>query len=171
VNIFTFGYGNRAIFELAPLVFELRPFCVIDVRLRPWTRQPGWSLPELKAQFAGEYHWWRSLGNVNFEKGGKVKLFDERKGMKKLVALMRQGISPILLCAEQSPDACHRTLIAEKLAALTGDAQVIHLPFITDSPTERVDEQLALWPRTRAGPKLPRLPTTGSKRTQKRPDK
>jgi len=143
VNIFTFGYGGRASWELTPLVFELRPCCVIDVRLRPWTKQPGWSLPELKAQFAGEYHWCRSLGNVNFVRGGPVKLFDQRKGMKKLVELMRSGVSPILLCAERDPTGCHRIAIAEKLAKLTG-APVIHLPLLTDSPVKRVDEQLAL---------------------------
>jgi len=170
VNIFTFGYGGRQVATLAAFVAEFHAV-VIDVRLKPWTKQPGWSLSDLKAVFAEEYHWWgRSLGNLNF-KGGTVKLADEKKGMKKLVALMRAGIAPILLCAEQSPDSCHRTMIAEKLAALTGDAQVIHLPFITDSPTDRVDEQLPLWPRTQAVPKLPRLPTNRSKRTQKRPDK
>jgi len=84
------------------------------------------------------------LGNVNFVRGGPVKLFDQRKGMKKLVELMRGGISPMLLCAEQNPNSCHRTMIAEKLAALTGDAQVIHLPLLTDSPVKRVEEQLAL---------------------------
>jgi uncharacterized protein DUF488 len=101
-------------------------------------------MPNLKAQFDGEYHWWgRSLGNLNFAKGGKVKLADEKKGMRKLVELVRSGISPILLCAEQNPESCHRTVIAEKLAKLIG-AQVIHLPLLTAGPTKRVDEQLAL---------------------------
>jgi hypothetical protein len=64
--------------------------------------------------------------------------------MKKLVELMRSGISPILRCAEALPESCHRTLIAENLAKLITGAQVIHLPLLTASPVERVDEQLAL---------------------------
>jgi len=88
VNIFTFGYGGRQVATLAAFVAEFHAV-VIDVRLKPWTKQPGWSLSDLKAVFAEEYHWWgRSLGDLNF-KGGTVKLADEKKGMKKLVALMR----------------------------------------------------------------------------------
>lgn len=95
-TIYGYGYGGRPVEQLAALV-ALHEAVVIDVRLKPWTKQPGWSLSELKAVFAGRYHWWRELGNTNYEEGGKVKLLDEKKGIAKLVKLIGAGESVVLL--------------------------------------------------------------------------
>ena len=168
-TVYTFGYGGRQVETLAALV-ALHEAVVIDVRLKPWTKQPGWSLAELKTVFADRYHWVQALGNTNFEKGGKVRLKDEKNGIGVLVKMIRAGESPILLCGERDPSGCHRTVIANLVAKLTG-ATVVHLPLpLADRPGP-TEDQLPLWPRTQAVPKLPRLPTNRSKRTQKRPDK
>jgi len=168
-TIYTFGYGGRQVETLAALV-ALHQAVVIDVRLKPWTKQPGWSLSELKTVFADCYHWVQALGNTNFEKGGKVRLKDEQTGIEGLVKMIRAGESPILLCGERDPSGCHRTVIANLVAKLT-DAQVIHLPLPLAGRTEPADEQLGLFSWARPGHKLPQSDTIRPKRTQKRPKK
>src|SRR5882762_4591587 len=133
-TIYTFGYGGRQVQTLAALV-ALHEAILIDVRLKPWTKQPGWSLGELKMVFTDRYHWVQALGNTNFEKGGKVRLKDEKKGIGLLVQMVRAGESPILLCGERDPSGCHRSVIANLVAKLTG-ATVVHLPISLGIPAE-----------------------------------
>jgi uncharacterized protein (DUF488 family) len=136
---FTYGYGGRDPKELAAFVAEYDAE-VIDCRLRPWTRQPGWSLSELKERFGEAYHWWRCLGNEHF-KGGKPKLKDAKKGLALLVKLI-ETTSPILLCGERNPWVCHRRLIAEKLQKKTG-CRIVHLPVLPPKP-KKIAAQLSL---------------------------
>ena len=136
---YTFGYGGREVDTLAALVAEYDAV-VIDVRLKPWTKQKGWSLSELKARFGEAYHWWRCLGNVNLKTGGKPKLYDAKKGLGLLVKLI-ETTSPILLCGERNPWVCHRRMIAERLQKKVG-CRIVHLPLLERSKTPV--EQLTL---------------------------
>jgi len=136
---YTFGYGGRKVDELAALVAQYDAV-IIDVRLKPWTKQPGWSLSELKARFGEAYHWWRCLGNVNFA-GGKPKLQDAKKGLGLLVQLIETSC-PILLCGERNPWTCHRRMIAERLQKQTG-CRIVHLPVLRPAG-EKAPAQLTL---------------------------
>ena len=138
--VLTYGYGGRKVDELAAFVAEYDAV-IIDVRLQPFSGQPGWSLRELKARFGEQYHWWRSLGNTNF-KGGKPKLQDARKGLGLLVKLM-ETTSPLLLCGERNPWVCHRRLIAERLQKKTG-CRIVHLPLLRMDRSEQQPKQLSL---------------------------
>jgi uncharacterized protein (DUF488 family) len=137
---YTFGYGGRDPKELAAFVAEYEAV-VIDVRLKPWTKQKGWSLPELKKRFGDQYHWVRALGNTNF-RGGRIKLLDPKKGMARLMTYLEAGTPPLLLCGERSPNGCHRSAIAHMVARKTG-ARVVHLPAL-ECQTIPKPQQLSL---------------------------
>lgn len=138
--ILTYGYAGRDPEELAALVAEYDAV-ILDCRLKPWTKQPGWSLPELKARFADQYHWVRALGNTNFEKGGRIKLLDAKKGLRRVLDVLADGAVPLLLCAERNPWICHRRTIAEMVAEQVG-ARIVHLPLLRLDRNEQVAEQL-----------------------------
>ena len=145
VVLYTFGYGGRSVEELASIVAEYDAV-IVDVRLRPFSGQKGWSLPELKARFGEAYHWWRCLGNVNFA-GGTPKLKDAKKGLA-LLAQLIETTSPILLCGERNPWICHRRMIAERLHKKVG-CRVVHLPVLergksSARATKKAPQQLTL---------------------------
>jgi len=140
VVLYTFGYGGRSVEELASIVAECDAV-IVDVRLKPFNGQKGWSLPDLKARFGEAYHWWRCLGNVNFA-GGTPKLKDAKKGVA-LLAQLIETTSPILLCGERNPWMCHRRMIAERLQKKVG-CRVIHLPLLRLDRSAKIAEQLTL---------------------------
>lgn len=123
--IYTFGYGGRGVEELAALV-ELHGATIVDVRRVPFTKQPGWSRPELSHRFHDHYVHVRALGNVNYERGGAVKLQSAAKGLRLLVEMIRAGTPPLLLCGERNPAQCHRSTIAALVAKQTG-CVIVHL--------------------------------------------
>ena len=139
--ILTFGYAGRSVDDLAAIVAEYDAV-ILDCRLKPWTKQAGWSLPELKARFVDQYHWVRALGNTNFEKGGTIKLLDAKKGLRRVLDVLAEGAVPLLLCAERSPWQCHRRVIAESVAEKVG-CRVLHLPLLPSRSAGR-PAQLAL---------------------------
>ena len=116
VVLYTFGYGGRSVEELASIVAEYDAV-IVDVRLKPFSGQKGWSLPELKARFGEAYHWWRRLGNVNVKTGGKPKLCDAKKG---LALLVQQGVIP----KADAIDRLYEIALAHALVRTLGDDRV-----------------------------------------------
>lgn len=55
-------------------------------------------------------------------------LMDEREAVKDFVTCYNGVYDAVcLLCAEPTPEHCHRRLLAEKIAEKLGDAEIIHL--------------------------------------------
>lgn len=129
------------------LVGELRAagvVRVIDVRLRPQSRRPGMSKTKLGLRLAENgiaYEHWRELGTpieirVQYRRGAtraaaaayrEHLLHDACEALQQLNATVRDGPPTALLCLEAEAARCHRRVICEELARLTGRLAVIDL--------------------------------------------
>jgi uncharacterized protein (DUF488 family) len=56
-----------------------------------------------------------------------TKLMDERRIPETLDRHGFETLASCLLCSEASPEHCHRSLVAERLASRWGDVEIIHL--------------------------------------------
>ncbi len=148
---YTFGYSGRSPHQLAALAEEYTAI-VVDVRLKPLSRQVGWSRSALTRRFPGRYVWVPALGNLNY-KGGPIRLQDVDVGLRQIVGMIEAGVTPILLCVESDPEQCHRSLVATLVSQRT-DCEIVHLPLLRG---------------TRQGLKMPRTEAKGAQRTRKRP--
>lgn len=137
----TIGYEG---FQPHEWLVELRACgveVVVDVRDMPLSRRRGFSktaLRETLAEHGVEYVHMRSLGNpkpmrdalksgLAFEEftGLFATVLDDRcDALDELRALA--ALRPVcLVCFEEDPTKCHRTLVAERVAALSDGALVV----------------------------------------------
>ncbi len=142
--IFTIGYEKRSIDDLIWLLQSRRVARVVDVRLTPWSRRPGFSKKRLGAalEAAGiAYEHMGGLGNPpeirdiylagNAEAGHRR--FREHLGngasaaIDELVEIAdREPVA--LLCLERDAFRCHRSVVASVAAErMGGERSTIHL--------------------------------------------
>jgi hypothetical protein len=116
----SFGYGRATARDLALVAAD--DCLVVDVRLRPFSRKPGFSRDELRARFGDRYVWLKEAGNAALDTGG-VRFVDEDLATCILAALLK--LAPcIILCGCSDARACHRTVLLEKVADLVPDLAV-----------------------------------------------
>lgn len=109
-KLYTFGYGNKH----TTASLALLPGLVMDVRLSPRSRFPGWSKAELERLLGDRYMHNEALGNVLFKTGG-VRFKDDAKGFEILLAELERG--PVtILCGCGCVKECHRLVIANRAA-------------------------------------------------------
>lgn len=121
-TLFSAGYAGQTADAFAAFV-EREDLTVADVRLKPFSRMPGWSRKALAARFGDRYVWIPELGNLNYQ-GGPIRLQDERAGLATLRALLETR-AVVVLCVCADPTRCHRTVVT---AALAGEVSVRHWP-------------------------------------------
>lgn len=118
--LYTFGYGVRH----TTAVLALLPGLIMDVRLSPRSRIPGWNKFELERALGDRYMHVEELGNVLFKTNG-VRLKDDAKGFEILLAELERG--PVtILCGCGDVRGCHRLVIANRAANRYG-VKVEHL--------------------------------------------
>ncbi len=142
--LYSIGHGNRTMDEFAPLLTAQAIETLIDVRAQPHSsRHPQFSKDALRQameKLGIVYHWaGRQLGGRRpvrpdsrhpaLEEGlrGYADFMESEpfvRSAAQLVALASKAPAAIL-CAERSPERCHRRLIADYLA-LWG-VEVTHL--------------------------------------------
>jgi len=149
-TLYTVGHGNRSMEEFVAVLTGKAIRTLVDVRAQPHSsRYPRFSkdaLREFMEQIEIVYHWaGRQLGgrrparpdsphrSLDEDLRGyadhmETELF--RKSATQLVHLAARSPTAIL-CAESSPQRCHRRLIADYLA-LRG-VEVIHLIGVDDA--------------------------------------
>ncbi|HET6763904.1 MAG TPA: DUF488 domain-containing protein [Longimicrobiaceae bacterium] len=109
---------------------------LVDVRAVASSRRPGFSKTKLSENVAGRgigYLHLRALGTpADGRAAARAGRHDEMKAifaeqlqtpgaqqeLESLAEIVRQGRRACLLCFEADPEHCHRTLVAEALAAL-----------------------------------------------------
>jgi uncharacterized protein (DUF488 family) len=143
-TLYTFGHSNRPLDEFVSLLVEQDVRSLVDVRAQPSsTRFPRFSMDALREAMEHSeivYHWaGRQLGGRRSAKpDSRHCALDEAlrgyadymetdqfaRSAAQLVHLAAQSPTAIL-CAERSPEQCHRRLIADYLT-LQG-VEVIHL--------------------------------------------
>ncbi len=136
--IYTFGYGGKKPDQLATIMETLNWPVIIDVRLSPYTKVPGWSIGDLRLRFGTTYRSVPQFGNGAYRSGG-IRIVDLDAGIESI-----RGLAPdhdlILLCAESSPVGCHRICVAEAIEGKLG------IPFAGDLPLKRkgLERQLSI---------------------------
>src|SRR5688572_22036668 len=79
-TIFTFGYSGRDPSELMQDQAQLDAL-VVDVRYRPFSKDPRWTKENLKELLGENYRWIGKFGNTNY-KGSEIRLDDPEMGLK-----------------------------------------------------------------------------------------
>ena len=102
------------------------PGVVIDVRLTPYSKLPGWNTEDLQRSYQARYMHIRELGNLHHHRGLPIKLVDEENGLQQLQCWLEQ-FNILLLCGCYKVETCHRGYIADHLAART-QVPICHLP-------------------------------------------
>ena len=144
MRLYTIGFTRKSAERFFGLLRQAGVRRVIDVRLQNESQLAGFAkkadLPWLLRELAGiEYSHLRVLSPTK-------DLLDRRlrSGLpwpeyeREFVALLRERkverevgkevlADACLLCAEDSPDECHRRLVAEYLARHLGSIEIVHL--------------------------------------------
>lgn len=123
-TIYTYGYSNSDPQHLARYAAHVDAI-VIDTRMKPVSRNPGWNKGRLQALLGERYLHVGALGNVNYKTGGEIKLADPDRGVE-IVSGVLTNHPVILLCACKDVAECHRKVAAELIAEHTG-AAINHL--------------------------------------------
>jgi uncharacterized protein (DUF488 family) len=128
--LFTVGYQGRAIDEFVRLLLDQSVEVVIDVRLRPSSRRPGFSKTPLAASCAEagiHYQHERDLGTPAdildaFRKTGiyhwddYVTHLDSHPEVLNDAIELASDLSTCLVCFEADPMECHRRFVADRIA-------------------------------------------------------
>jgi uncharacterized protein (DUF488 family) len=145
ITVYSVGHGNRSLDELLRLLTTNGIKTLFDIRSYPYSRRfPHFCRDALREALNArgmDYHWaGRQLGGMRkpadpashpaltedslrgFAEYMETDLFD--RAIRQLLNLSAAGNTAIL-CAEKSPDRCHRALICDYL--LLKNANVIHL--------------------------------------------
>lgn len=143
MELFTVGYENRTVRQLVRLLEEHEVGRLVDVRERPFSRKKGFSatpLAEALRKAGIVYEPGFGLGNPDeirsLWKNGDLEVGKRRyRGLlqngrrdrvEHVIALAGVG-TVALLCLEDDPDDCHRSVIAEEAARLDPRVTVRHL--------------------------------------------
>jgi len=140
----TIGYEGYGHSEWMSTLAENEVEAVVDVRDVPLSRKRGFSKSQLATalESAGiEYLHVRALGNPRSYRealkhgmdfmtfaGQFISLLDEREDALGEVLSRAQESRVCLLCFEEDPHRCHRSLVAERLSSMSeGQIEVVHL--------------------------------------------
>ncbi len=142
-TLFTIGYEKRSIEDMLWLLRAHDVECVVDVRLKPWSRKPGFSKTKLAASLADggvDYVHAGGLGNPpeirELYLAGKPEAGHRayRRHLSNGASAALEGIIAslgdkrvALLCLERDSRVCHRSVVAQMIAERTGERAVIDL--------------------------------------------
>jgi len=139
--LYTIGYEKRSIDDLLWVLRARGIDCVVDVRLKPWSRRPGFSKTKLAASLADggiDYVHAGGLGNPpNIRElylAGKPE-----EGHRAFRRHLSNGASPALdeliasigdkrialLCLERDAQVCHRSVVAHMVAERANGGRVV----------------------------------------------
>jgi uncharacterized protein (DUF488 family) len=144
--VYTIGYTRKSLEEFIHLLQEAGVDAVIDVRLRNTSQLAGFAKRDdlaylLHAGFSIEYEHqldlaptpeilegYRASGDWPAFEAAFRQLLAQRQADELGRELLARYRQPCLLCAEPTPDRCHRRLIAEFWAGTLPGVEVKHLP-------------------------------------------
>ena len=143
-KIFTAGYSGHTPAQLKKAADQLNAV-VIDIRLKPFSRVPGWSKNELQTLFGtnegNRYLSMRELGNLAIELGGPMRLASAEIGIRD-VLFWANRCPVILLC--QCPEfvSCHRRMVSDLLKEHGIQTQELSWPEVETAGTIKC---ISLW--------------------------
>ena len=121
MRIYTLGYSGRTP-EQVEWAALLRSAVLVDVRLRPRSRDPAWTAGRLRAALGDRYVHLRGFGNLNYRGDGPIRLADFAGALAELRDWLDRtgGENVMLLCVCRDVETCHRRVVAERLAEALG---------------------------------------------------
>ena len=144
IELYTIGFTGKSAQQFFELLEKSAVQTLVDTRLNNTSQLSGFAKGNDLAWFA------QKIGNMRYEhrldlapskelltqyrakqmdwkeySEGYLNLLDERKIARKMDPAALQGCC--FLCSEHSPEKCHRRLLAEYLAHVHGDLQIVHL--------------------------------------------
>jgi len=144
-TIYTIGYTQKSLQQFIGLLQEAGVEAVIDVRLRNTSQLAGFAKRDdlaflLQEGFGLAYEHVVELAPTaeildaykkDHDWPAYERAFRQLLAERDALAIGQQFLAryqrPCLLCAEDTPDHCHRRLLAEYLAEGIGDVEVVHL--------------------------------------------
>lgn len=126
MKILTIGYNG---WTLPTLVEYARTHnaLVIDVRAEAWSARVDWRKESLVYALGLLYMHVPDFGNTLHRVGG-MELRNPARGLTRIVPRLARQTEIILLCGCRDAAACHRTVVADWLAAqIHGDVPITHL--------------------------------------------
>jgi uncharacterized protein (DUF488 family) len=144
VSLRTIGYEGFAVDRWLSTLEEQGVEVVVDVRDLPLSRRKGFSKSALRDALAArgiEYIHVKALGNpkvlrealksgLSFDEFAATfdSLLDEREEPLRALATLAEKRVACLVCFEEDPARCHRSLVAGRVASLVnGAVRVEHL--------------------------------------------
>ena len=146
-RIYSVGYEGITVDELVDRLARHGVQLLVDVRLQPWSRKPGFSKQPLSVALAMggiEYVHEPLFGNPPenreaYREGDPaavevVRQRVERKGQEALEKLIRETLyrDVALLCVERESSRCHRRVITEMAQARVLGLEVVDLDLATE---------------------------------------
>lgn len=108
--IYTIGYLGRTIEEVQTIIGD--DGLLLDIRISPRSRKPGFSKKQLTETFGDRYEWLYELGNESNE-AGIVKLWEQTPGLAIVQEIYNSTQADIyLMCACRDATTCHRHYVA-----------------------------------------------------------
>lgn len=142
-RIYSVGYEGLTVEALIDRLVGSKVTTLVDVRLNPSSRRPGWSRKSLTASLEGAgitYVHEKLLGNPpenrdSFRKG------DGEEGRAAMRALLAHGSAPALdrlvdlardgrvavLCVERERERCHRQVVTDMVQEIDPSIEVLHV--------------------------------------------
>lgn len=140
ITLYTIGYRGRSLRWLLRQLELHKVDALVDVRQRPWSKEPDFRAAALAERLPLE-----GLAYVSLNAAGNpyrpplyrdlvecMQLYAERleiKGipLKALMAINRFS-RPCLLCACRKAEECHRGVLAAAVAGEVSGLEVLHMP-------------------------------------------
>ncbi len=142
--MFTIGFTRKSMRDFVEILRDSKINRVVDIRLRPVSQYSGFARKEdlefLLELVAVEYVHTSELAPTSFlldsyranndwaqYERGFVDLMRQRRPDSLLRQLLTPGMNVAFLCTEDSPERCHRRLVAEYAKTIFPNMRVIHL--------------------------------------------
>lgn len=151
--LYTIGYQGASLQAFVDTLKSAGVCTLVDVRHQPFSMRPEFRKAALEKSLAEAgiaYRHLKPLGNPpdsrDAAKAGDQARYRDlfqahlglppaRAAMDEVVALCGQGAAA-LMCLERKPEDCHRSMVADRIAALSGLA-VAHLHPAGNPPAEQ----------------------------------
>ena len=148
VGFYSVGYEGLEVRGLVDRLSSAGVTLVIDVRLNPVSRKPGWSKRALQAELeaAGiEYSHEAALGNPS-DNRDSFRRGDGQQGRRRMRELLSNGSAPALqrlvdkareqriavLCVERGAQQCHRQVITDMACEIEPSIEVLQILLTCD---------------------------------------
>ena len=143
-TLYTIGFTKKSLEEFITRLQEAGVDTIVDIRLRPNSQLSGFAkqrdLPFILNAFDIGYEYQPELAPTDEILDGYRKdkdwaayeerfrpLLSERAAEATARELLARYSAPCLLCSEDTPEQCHRRLVAEYWAGHIPDLEIVHL--------------------------------------------